>query len=128
MARLNYQTLSMLALTKGEDACRKALSADSVGSPHLIAQKAAVNLSTMDASVGMIAMLNALAVEFTPQSDGQGRGRVALAKGMKRKYRAQAVQGSDSFIRLPVGVLGAFKGDEVEAEVLDDGSIRVTRA
>ena len=128
MARLNYQTLSMLALTQGEDACRKALSPDSVGSPHTIAQKAAVNLQTMNASVGMIAMLNALAVEFTPQSDGQGRGRVALAKGMKRKYRAQAVQGSDSFIRLPVGVLGAFKGDEVEAEVLEDGSIRVTRA
>ena len=128
MARLNYQTLSMLALTQGEDACRKALSADSVGSPHTIAQKAAVNLQTMNASVGMIAMLNALAVEFTPQSDGQGRGRVALAKGMTRKYRAQAVQGSDSFIRLPVGVLGAFKGDEVNVTVEDDGSIRVTRA
>ena len=128
MARLNYQALSMLALTQGEDACRKALSHDSVGSPHTIAQKAAVNLSTMNASVGIIAMLNSLAVEFAPKSDGQGRGRVALAVGMKRKYRAQAVEGSDSFIRLPVGVLGAFKGDEVEAEVLQDGTIRVTRA
>jgi hypothetical protein len=128
MARLNYQALSMIALTQGEDACRKALSADSVGSPHLIAQKAAVNLSTMGAGVGIISMLNALAVEFAPQSDGQGRGRVALAVGMKRKYKAQAVEGSDSFIRLPVGVLGAFKGDEVEAEVLEDGTIRVTRA
>lgn len=128
MARLNYQALSMIALTKGEAECRKALSADSVGSPHLIAQKAAVNLSTMGAGVGIVSMLNALAVEFTPESDGQGRGRVALARGMTRTYRAQAVQGSDSFIRLPVGVLGAFKGDEVKVTVEDDGSIRVTRA
>lgn len=128
MARLNYQALSMLALTQGEAACRKALSADSVGSPHLIAQKAAVNLSTMGAPSETVSMLNALAVAFTPKADGQGRGRVALAKGMTRTYRAQAVEGSDSFIRLPVGVLGAFKGDEVKVRVNEDGSITVTRA
>lgn len=128
MARLNYQALSMLALTKGEAECRKALSHDSVGSPHLIAQKAAVNLSTMGAPSETVNMLNALAIAFTPKSDGQGRGRVALAKGMTRTYRAQAVEGSDSFIRLPVGVLGAFKGDEVKVRVNEDGSITVTRA
>ena len=127
MARLNYQSLSMLALTQGEAECRKALSHDSVGSPHLIAQKAAVQLQTMGAPSETIGMLNRLAIAFTPQASGEGRGRVALAVGMRRKYRVQAVEGSDSFIRLPVGVLGAFKGDEVEAEVLQDGTIRVTR-
>lgn len=128
MARLNYQALSMIALTQGEDACRKALSADSVGSPHTIAQKAAVNLQTMGAPNETVGMLNRLAVEYAPESEGQGRGRVALAKGMTRTYRAQAVQGSDSFIRLPVGVLGAFKGDEVKVTVNEDGTITVARA
>lgn len=128
MARLNYQSLSMLALTKGEAECRKALSADSVGSPHLIAQKAAVNLQTMGAPSETVGMLNRLAIAFTPQASNEGRGRVALAVGMTRTYKAQAVEGSDSFIRLPVGVLGAFKGDEVKATVNADGSITVTRA
>jgi hypothetical protein len=125
--RLNYQALSMLALTQGENACRSALSADSVAAPEKIAQKAAVNLQTMGADQGVIAMLNALAVEFTPAESGQGRGRVALTVGMTRSYKAQALEGSDSFIRLPVGVLGAFKGDEVSVTV-EDGRLIVTRA
>ena len=115
--RINYHMLTSLFLTKGAAEVRRVLSSDSCANPYDLALKAATNLQVMEADKDLIATMNQIAEEFRPSDEGQGRGRVALADGMIRKYRAQAVQGSDSFIRLPVGVLGAFKGDEVTVEV-----------
>jgi hypothetical protein len=127
MARLNYQSFAMIALTQTEAECRAALSAPSVAGPDKIAQKAAVQLQTMNANPEIVSLCNRLAREFAPEESGTGRGRVALSVGMTRSYKAQALEGSDAFIRLPVGVLGAFKGDEVTVEV-ENGRLIVTRA
>ena len=126
MARLNYQSFAMIALTQTEADCRAALSAPSVAGPEKIAQKAAVQLQTMNADPEVVALCNRLAREFAPEESGNGRGRIALSVGMVRNYKAQAVEGSDTFIRLPVGVLGALKGDDVTVEV-EDGRLIVTR-
>ena len=127
--RLNYQALSMMALTKGADYCKRALSADGVANPDKIAQKAAVNLATMGADREVIAMLNALAVDFAP-AGGMGRGRVALSAGESREYKVQQIEGSDVFIRLPVGVLGGHiqKGDQITVEVSQCGTFVTVRA
>lgn len=125
--RINYHMLTSLFLTKGVDAVRTVLASDSCANPYDLALKTATNLQVMEANPELIASMNSLAREFEPENEGQGRGRVALSDGMIRKYRAQTVQGSDSFIRLPVGVLGAFKGDEVTVEVKGN-KIIVTRA
>ena len=132
MARLNYQSLSMIALTKGEDACRDALSADGVGNPHVIAQKAAVSLDEMEADREVVAMVNRLAREFSPVGSGTGRGRVSLSPGMVRSYTVQQVKAqdgsfSDVFIRLPVGCLNVSKQEEVVVRVQDDGTLIVSR-
>ena len=126
---MNYQRLCMIALTQGENKCRAALKADRVANPHLIAQKAAVNLQTMGADQDVIAMLNTLAREFTP-AGGSGRGRVALSAGDSRDYKVQQIEGSDVFIRLPVGVLGGHinKGDMVKVEVSQCGTFGTVRA
>jgi len=125
--RLNYQALAMIALTQGEAECRAALAAPSVAGPDKIAQKAATQLAVMGGPQESVSLLNRLAREFAPEESGNGRGRVALSVGMTRSYKAQAVEGSDAFIRLPVGVLGAFKGDEVSVAV-ENGRLVVTRA
>lgn len=129
MARLNYQSFAMIALTQTEADCRAALSAPSVAGPDKIAQKAAVQLQTMNASPGVVALCNQLAREFAPANTGTGRGRVALCRGETRTYKAQKVEGSDVFIRLPVGVLGHInKGDEVTVEVSECGTTLTVRA
>ena len=128
--RLNYQALSMLALTNGIDQCREALKADGVANPDKIAQKAATQLAVMGAPQETIAMLNGLAREFTPENSGVGRGRVALSAGESREYKVQQIEGADLFIRLPVGVLGGgiSKGDTVTVEVSPCGQFVTVRA
>lgn len=124
---LNYQALSLIVLTQGHEAARAALSADNVANPHNIAMRAAVNLQTMGAKPEVLATINSLVREFEPDNETGGRGRVALSVGMVREYRAQAVEGSDAFIRLPVGVLGIRKGENALVTV-EKGLIKVTLA
>ena len=113
MPRLNYQSLAMLALTQGEDACRKALQADGVASPDKIAMKAAVQLSTMGAESSVVQLCNMLANEFAPESNGPGRGTLGLSAVGSKVYRAQSANGCEPWIRVPVSALGCFKGDSV---------------
>src|SRR6056300_835834 len=130
MARLNYQSFAMIALTQTEADCRAALSAPSVAGPDKIAQKAAVQLQTMNANPEVVSLCNRLAREFAPETSGNGRGRVALSAGESRTYKVQQIEGADIFIRLPVGVLGDHinKGDAVTVTVSDDGTTLTVRA
>ena len=58
-------------------------------------------------------------------SDGPGeRGRPAAKVGESRRYRVQQVNDGDTFIRLPVALLGGRKGQEVTVS-FGDGTITV---
>jgi len=68
---------------------------------------------------------------FTP-SNGK-RGRPAVAPGASREYRVQAVgDDGDPFLRVPVRLVGAVKGDVVkasfgrDADGNSDGTILLT--
>ena len=126
MPRLNYQSFAMLALTQGEDACRSALQADGVANPDKIAMKAAVQLSTMGAGVGVVALCNMLAKEFAPETNGPGRGTLGLAAVGSKLYRAQSTNGVEPWIRVPVSALGCAKGDSVLV-TLEEGQIKITK-
>lgn len=49
------------------------------------------------------------------------RGRPAAKVGEARAYKVQQVNDSDPFIRLPVGLLGALKGETVTVTFGKDG-------
>lgn len=49
------------------------------------------------------------------------RGRPAARVGESRAYKVQQVNDSDPFIRLPVGLLGALKGETVTVTFGKDG-------
>lgn len=87
--------------------------------------------ATFDKAVELVAAdpakaaaLAALADECHPGGTGE-RGRPAARLGDTRAYRAQQVgDDGDVFVRLPVGLLGARKGQSV-AVTFNDGSITV---
>ena len=65
-----------------------------------------------------------LAEELLPAGNGQ-RGRPSVAIGDSRSYRTQEVGDTGCFIRLPVGLLGASKGEAVKV-TFATGKITVT--
>lgn len=46
-------------------------------------------------------------------SNGKGRGKQQPVDGEKRTYSVQVVKNSAPFIRLPLSILGAVRGEEV---------------
>lgn len=70
------------------------------------------------------AELSELAEELCPAGTGQ-RGRPSVAIGDTRSYRTQEVGDTGCFIRLPVGLLGAAKGEPVKV-AFSAGKITVT--
>lgn len=71
--------------------------------------------------------LLALRAQLIGDDEPGERGRPAARVGEARTYKAQQVGDGDAFVRLPVSLLGAAKGQGVRVE-FGQGVIRVTLA
>ena len=102
-----------------------------IGQVRTLHERDGIASATFDKAVEMLSAdtakasaLAALADECHPAGTGE-RGRPAARVGDTRAYRAQQVgDDGDVFVRLPVGLLGARKGQSVAVTFLD-GAINV---
>lgn len=122
--RVTAQQVAFLALTEGTDAV-SALHSKPGCEIAPATFDAAVNLlasqpETAAALAGMRADL------FGDDAPGE-RGRPAAKVGESRTYKVQQVGDGDAFIRLPVSLLRAAKGDGVKV-TFGQGVITVTSA
>ena len=119
--RVTGQQVALLALTEGTDAVLALHNRPGCE----------IAPATLDSAVALLsgqpetaAALSALRPELFG-SDGPGeRGRPAAKVGESRKYRVQQVNDGDTFIRLPVALIGGAKGQEVTV-TFGDGMITV---
>ena len=120
--RVTSQQVAFLALTDGAGAVAKLHNTP--GSE--------IAPATFDAALDLLAgqpvareALEALRPELFGDSTPGERGRPAARVGESRPYKVQQVGDGDTFIRLPVALLGVQKGATVTVQFLD-GAIRVT--
>lgn len=122
--RITSQQVAFLMLTEGADAVRSLHAKPG----HEIAA------ATFDGAVDLLSSqpqhresLEALRTELLGDSEPGERGRPAAKVGESRVYKAQQVGDGDPFIRLPVSLLRAAKGEGVRV-TFGDGVITVTNA
>jgi len=116
--RVTSQQVAFLMLTEGTAAVQKLHNTPG----HEIAA------ATFDGAVDLLSSqtearnaLEALRPELLGDSEPGERGRPAAKIGEDRNYKVQQVGDGDPFIRLPVSLLGAVKGDVVSVTFGRDG-------
>ena len=119
---VNLTNLFLLSGVKGVEARHNDVKAI----PRATFEKAIGHLTAQGAEAKAKTLTNAMERLAPPAAPGPGKGRRAPEVGDTRDYSTQQT-GSGTFVRIPVEMLGAEKGDCVRA-VFQDGEIKLILA
>ena len=122
---MNYQAAQVTFLMDGFDTLKQNFADGKVTRPTI--KRAAVEFKAKGRSGEAFDLLNAWVGDLSVSTGGGERGRKALGAGEERRYKAQSVKNSPTFLRAPLGAIGIKKGEDVVMSVSADGSTLMIR-